>query len=728
MPGKRYRQRIFPKPDNGRTSYLGSMNIEIIDNKAVPAFDHGRISGELDFKHYVGAGIEYKAPNGNPRHYIFVNKSAYRYEDGLLTLDGSFTDVVQGAVLCDNGATPGVPIIVAFFGSSTTVNGHYWRDLTTDAAPWTIGSGATKTQAWSAVAVGSDLYLQTGKTSAGRTGASAIDVVEHLVAKVPPGVSPLTATNVGAGEPVGISADWTIVGMVPLRDSVVVARGDGFYVRNDVSKQWDPIRPLMKLLAHGINGKGMAAGENGVWLPCNDGQVFFYDGFNAHLETPYHREATAKDAMRGRISAIADRGDRVVMHEECYFSVIPGPVAAALGVRFFTVIGGVEAEITSGVTDGSNVTPVVANFNGWGGSANDRLYVISPFPIEGITPLVSRNPNGNNNRFTAPAVSNGAGGFTSLGNIVDFTQLSVADRSLVLTGFPPAAAEPVLRWDAINAFDLATADAITLAAQAMSGVYIYRFSPLNTTAMSATTTVDEIGVIEARQGLPVADGDATKDYTHLDRAGCLSRIHVGERVGAAGFRWCTTYVLDTHGGVQGLAWTTAKGGALTNGGYQLLVLGRERQFQIAEGARRDPTRQPYARTTQWTTTEAGPLLAVRNVIFEEGPGQTADPARPKVVKELLAHVNYLQPTDVLRGFLELDNGRSAFEMKADSGSPVRLVNERAGGARKLDVYLAIEDSVQTDPRVPEIIEVWLEWEYGEGELLKDPPFETKAVA
>lgn len=714
-------QRIFPKPEDGIASYVGSMNMDIIDGKAVPAFDQGPAgAAHIDFAHYVVATIEAKAPNGTPRHYVLVNKSCYRYEDGAWTLDGTFTDVVQGGCIVDNGA--GVAILLATFGDSATVNGHYWRDLTTDTSPWTINSGATVTTAFNIITVGSDVFAVTGTNGQGRTLLG-----EHKIAICAAGDDPRVALNFAAAEPIGTTSDWPVTNIISLRDSCVAARADGFYYRNDGSKEWEPIRSLMNKMPHGLTGKGMAPGENCVYLPTPDGQVFHYDGVNAHVVTPYHGEAIAKDALRGRISAIADRGDRVVMHEEPNHTYLPGPAAADAGVRFFTVIAGVGAEITAGVTDGSNVTPVSANMPAWGGSVNDRLICVSPFPLEAIVPVVATAAGANANacRFATPETKDGSGAFVSLGNVVDFTRLGLATMSLVTTGYPPASTEAILGWDPINAFDLAQLDSVTIpTVGVISGVFIYQWRPASAVAMSAGTTINEIGVIEARQGLPFA---ATKDYTHRDRGGLLSRLHVGQRVGAASFTWTTVYVLDTHGGVQGLAWTMARTGSLTNGGPGLLVIGRERQFLIAEGATRDPTRTPRARLTQWTTSEPGPLLAIRNVRFEDN-GKLAIPDKPKVIKRYIVDGDYIKSEDVVRAVVEMDNNRTAYEFRAEGGSPIILKNARAGACRKADHFFALEDTTQRDPFPPQIREIWMEWDYAPGSQTKDPPFKTKAAA
>lgn len=727
MPGP-YRQRIFPKPNDGIASYLGSMNMDIVDGKMVPAFDHGRVSGETDFVHFVVTTIEYKAPNGNPRHYILVNKSAYRWEDGALTLDGSFTDVVQGGAIVDNGSN--TPILLATFGDSGTVNGHYYRDLTTDAAPWTLNSGATKLTAFLITTVGPDIYAATGTSGQGRTLLG-----EHKVGKCPPGTDPRTAANWGAGEPVGNTADWPINALVACRDSVVAGRGDGAYYRNDTSKLWEPIIAMIPKLPHGLNCKGAAAGENVVYIPMNDGTVFEYDGTNARVVTPYHHEPIAKDALRGRISAIADRGPQVYMHEEPHHSYLNGPQAAAAGVRFWKIQGAglTESEITANVTDGSLVTG--ASMSSWGAFATDRLIITSPFPLEGIIPFVTRNANAAANRFASPVVLGALAAEVSLGNIVDFTRLSTSTISLALLGFPPAATQAYLGWDAINAFDLAVLQAtFTIATVGLSNVFVYKFAPANTTGFTSAgngTTIDEIGVIEARQGLPVMDGDATLDYTHLDRAGMLSKIHVADRVGGDLTNWRTVYALDTHGGVQGLAWTTAGPGALSNGGYGLLVLGRERQFQIAEGILRDVTRTPRARVTQFTTTEAGPIGAIRNVAFEEGPGRGADPSRPKVIVGYDIIGDYIQPADQVDIIVELDNGRTGTRFMDSGGSPLFLRNsdyERAP-CRKVDEFICIQDTTQGDPFPPQIREIWRIWDYGPAEHPpQDPPFEIKAAS
>lgn len=171
-----HRCRIFPIPRGSKSTTFGTNNMELTPDGATPSPDHGVMSGSGDKLHYFGSKtIEAKAPNGNPRQYVFVNKSCYRWEDGALTLDGTFADVVQGNEIIDAVAGR---FLVAFFGDSGTVNGHYFRNLGTDTTPWTLHAGATVAQAWGAELSGADLYLVTGSVSQGDRIAPLIESID----------------------------------------------------------------------------------------------------------------------------------------------------------------------------------------------------------------------------------------------------------------------------------------------------------------------------------------------------------------------------------------------------------------------------------------------------------------------------------------------------------------------------------------------------------------------
>ncbi len=724
----------FPlNPGDGAqgVSLLGSMNMEITPDGATPAFDHGAITGGGDFAHYFAAPIETKAPNGNPRQYVFVNTNVYRYEDGALTLDNDFTTagVLQGLVITDDAVTPPNQRLVAFFGDSTggalALGGHYWRNLDTDTTPWTLHNAATALTAFLAQRVGSDTFLVSGSAGQGRTTLG-----EHKVTKVPSGSFSGLTTLAGPAEPVGLS-DWPIIGQASYRGSPAYGKGTGAFYRNSVDKRYDPIRALAERLPHGLNCKAMCETENGIAYSDNAGRLFEWNGYSEREITPLKDSRKPKDTQRGRIAWIADRGDVLAVGYAVAQGFIKGPIAAALGVRVFTKIAGTWAEITSGVTDGSMLTPAAANMNAWGGTATDRLLVISPFPLAAIIPRTTRNPNGNTNSFTNPQGSGGgaetAGSLSvDLGTVRDATILGVAARSLVLTGFPPAASEPLLGWTSISAFADVLSTAITVTGIAGSPItgFGYEFSPTNTTAMNATATIDEMDFVEGRPALGLRDPSgpfvAANDFSSLWASGMLEEIYFGRRVGFGEYEWSNPYVINSGGGSLYASWTTAATGTMTNGGQALIDYGRFNQYIIAEGQTRDPRRQKRPKLCQWGTTKPGPRLTINNMAFRHGDGTLADDMIPKKILGLEIDGRDIPIEDFMQVWFDGLDGRPAWMYRTWKGTAPGMIENVAGLMRRATMHLLYADINQTDLWAPLIEKVRVRWQYVAVELQDNP--------
>lgn len=732
---------IFPPRPGDPTDFLGSMNLEITPAGAVPAFDHGALTGSGDKGHYWSNALETKNPSGNPRQYAACNDKVFYVEDGTLTQDVDFEDVVQDILLFADNQTPPNVRLIAFFGNSTAIGangGHAWRNLASDSGggfsgAWTKHTGATAVQAWLARTFGPDAVLVTGASGAGRTRLG-----EHNLAKIVQGLYDGTTSNIGGAEPVG-NGDWPVIGLAMLRHSVVAGTGAGAFARNTVDKLYEPIRPLQELHPHGLNTKAMASGENSVIYAMNDGRLYEWNGSVERDITP--PTPVAKDAQRGRVSFIAHRGGVLAVGYSVANPFITAARAGALGVRFFTKIAGTWSEITSGVTDGALTTPASANMNGWGASAADRLLVLSPFPLWGIIPRVTRQPNSAVNSFTNPQGTARGGAETAgslsvdLGGVVDTTILGTAGVSLALTGMPPGAAEPLLSWDAITAYaDVGKAASVAIAGIAGSpfaNMYAYEWSPTTTTGMTSTTTIDAIDVIPARPGLRLDDASGpfvqAQDFSSLAASQMLTCVYFG-RPNGAGYDWSAPYALWMKGGgVLRAAWHTGPTGALTNGGQALLLYGRLQQFVIAEGQTRDPRQTRYPRLCQWTATEPGPQLALNNIVFRESNGQLADPARGKRIVRFIMEGEDIQPVDLLKPLVNYRTGRGWSKFPTVAGSslvsaaPARV----AGGGYAADVRILMHDANQTDLWAPLLTRVRIEWDYTDD--VTQAPAETPAV-
>lgn len=713
----------------GAVNTLHSVNMTILPEGASPSFDHGEMSGSGNkFHYFVKPAIETKNPSGNPRQYVACNDKMQYFEDGTITEDKDFDDVVQGVVIFPDAVTPPNKRLIAFFGNSTTGSlaggGHAWRNLGTDTTPWTYHVGATAIQAWLAEAYGPDGMLVTGASGQGRTTLG-----EWNLSKIIQGLYDGTTTNIGPAEPVG-SGDWPLIGLAAVRNSFAGGTGGGAFVRNTVDKFYEPIRPLQEKLPHGLNCKVMSASENGVIYSTADGRLFEYSDGSEREITPLRHRGKPKDTQRGRISFVADHGDAIMVGYEVGTPYLKAARAAAKGVRFFTYIAAAYAEITTGVTDGKLSTPVVANMNAWGASAGDLLIVISPFPLAGIIPRVTRFPNAAANSFTAPTAYIGSGSTVSLGAVIDNTILGTSGRSLVTTGMPPAAAEPLLGWANIDAFTIVASDSLAMGGSigTVTG-YIYQWSPLTTTAMTATTTIDEIDVIPARPGLLLNDEDPPfsqdYDFSSLHDSGMLTEVYAGDRINGE-YQWSNPYTLYTKGGgILVAAYTTASGATMDNGGQLLNLYGRFVQSMIAEGQTRNPRSVRYPRLCQWTTTEPGPTLALNDIQFRHSDGSLADPAAHKRIIKFEIMGEDIPPEDKLKPLVSYRTGRgwNKFATVVGPSPVVSLDTGRSGkqGGRKASVKVLYADTNQTDLWAPLIARVKITWEYVPTPTRENPP-------
>ena len=723
----------FPlNPGDGRegVSLLGSMNMEITPDGATPAFDIGSISGGGDKYHYWYSPLESQAPNGNPRQYVATNDQVWRFEDGALTLDVDHgSGLIHGLTITDDAVTPPNKRLIAWFGDSTagslTGGGHAWRNLGTDTTPWTFHIGATALTAFGGQVVGSDTFLIAGSAGQGRSVLG-----EHKVTKVPAGSFDGTTTLAGPAEPVGNSG-WAVFGYASFRGSPTWAKGDGAYYRNSVDKRYDPIRALATRLPHGLNAKVMAPSENGVIYADVAGRLYEWNGQGEREITPLKDSRKPKDTQRGRIQWVADRGDVLAVGYAAHEAYIKGPIAAAKGVRIFkrTGAGQTWTEITSGVTDGSLITPATANMSAWGANSTDRLLVISPFPLAGIIPRVTREPNAAVNSFTNPQGSGGgaetAGALSvDLGTVRDATILTTAGISLVFGGFPAVASEPFLGWTSISAFADVLSTDITVTGIATITGFGYEWSPATTTAMTTPTTIDEIDFIPGRPGLGLRDPNgpftAANDFSSLWASGMLEEVYFGRRVGYGEYEWSNPYVINSGGGTHVASWTAAATGTMTNGGMALITYGRFDQFIIAEGVTRDPRRQKYPKLAPWSTTKPGPRLTINNMAFRHSDGSFADPLIPKKILGVEIDGRDIPIDDFMQVWFDGLDGRPAWKYRTYKGTAPGGLIGSGGLMRRGTMHLLYADINQTDEWAPLIERIRVRWQYV-GVELKDQP-------
>lgn len=690
------RERLFPR----RGSTPGSINVDTRFGRAVPAFDH-YIIGDTDRLHYYIGSIETQAPTtGIPRQYAGVNKTMHRLDNGTITADTTFNDVVQGMVICDAGGavttsigtlSAGTKMLLVGFGSSTNPRVAY-RGLATDTTAWTVQTSSTYAQFWLVVKAGADLYAVTD--------AGVAILGEYRISKCPAGNDPTLAASWGNGLEVG-TPEWGITGIASIGDSVVVGKPDGLYYYNDQTKRFENVLPHLVDAPHAVNGKGLKSVVNGVLYPTHDGKLYFFDGVACQEVTPEKSyDFIPRDVANSRITAIADNGETVAVVRECW-----GNSTQGLGLKVITYIAGTVADVTSAVTDGSLSTG--ATLTNWGGAANDRIFVGADVPLEGFIVRVTANVNAAVQSF-AIRYSNGTAGsaepfttsFTAASGIIDNSILSTASTSLVNTGFPPGASNAFIGPTDFNMFDLQTSTALTFAAPVSATLtkYWYALTRVSSTAFTSGTRIDEVEIIPSRAGLPIT---AANDFTHRWRAGGLTIVEMGTREQTTGFRWRQAYVLNTYGGVWAAAWHSGRPGQASgsqNMGQQLILWGRHRQVAISEGPTRDPARTIAPRLALYGTTKPGPLLDLTPGGWDGG-----DPMRMKEINGIAIDGRFAQAADKFHVYVQYDENDVVLVGTAN-GLP-EYIPVAQSKFRRVYAWLGIEDSVSTEINAPQILSV-----------------------
>ena len=687
---------LYPLPVGDDRAFPGSGNIILSEpGKVQLSFDNADISGSDDLLHYPTAFIHTKAPNGNPRIYFSANKTVYRIEGGVRTVDTTFADVIQHMAIVNTGATPyATEVLGVVFGDSvpSVTNANAYRSLSTDTTPWTTNTNtASKTTAFFLERVGPHLYGATGSLASGANVAKTA-LGEHQVAICPFSADWTDATAWSSPEPVG-GPEWPVTNMIGWQGIITVQKGDGFYFRDRLAKQFiNAAERLEDFLAHATNGKGSVAGENCVWYPTNDRKLYkFQDGY-LYDATPFRRQELARDVVVGRITAMVDRGATVQAIEDAWGDRIFGRHAAALGVRVFKETNaGVITELTTDVTDDDLTTPATANMNAWGGAGaagSWRFVVGSPFKLEGVIPMTPVAPNSAVQSLGTPETLDGSGVWTSLGSVIDATILGVTGVSLALTAFPPSASEPILSWTAIDAWHISGLDTYN----GIGGLYWYSWKNVTTTAMTATATIAELGVIPGRPGLPNSDrGILTQaiNFTNRVRAGAgISRLLEMTRANGRE-EWAVRGLLYTLGGVTKIGWMSGPTGSISSSGPSLVVLGRFKQKFVAESPTRDPSQSRAPRPVKWTTSTPGSLWRVAKI-------RLGDARKLSKFLRIGLKGRYVQPGDKVQLFLQSDE-ESVWDAGVLRGSPAiwDLRGAPLGPAEEYEVFLVFQPASQT---------------------------------
>ena len=676
---------LFPLA-NQHVSYPGSINVDLShEGRVSPAFDHADLTGTADVLHYFGAQyISTQDADGNPIDFAFANKTVWKIQNGSISADTTFSSggVIQDLCMVDNGT--GTRVLMAVFGPAgpTATAGNATRDMSTGT--WTNNTGADKLTAYFLRSSSDQLGAATGSTSQGRTAT-----VERKFAICVIGSDPTLAASWSTAQAVDIDPTYQINNIATFEDRWCIGMPQGFFVRDQQEGRFKNMTPHVK--AHGVNGKLTVAGENCVWYGTR-AELFQFDGRQMIDRTPFRGMERPRDMPQGRVTALADNGDRGLAVLEVFPDILEGKHAADAGLRVFKEDGGVITELTSSVLDGSMATQ--GSMSGWGQTTTDYLVFGFPRPLAalGARVLLAASANTATQSFTTPETLNGAGTWTGLGSIRDGTILSVAGKSLQVTGFPASSGDAFISWTAIDHYTTAQRDTYN----SISGLYWYRVRSATTTGMTASGTagITEAFAVVARPGLPSSGLlAASTNWTGAFREGRVQRvlefIREGNRV-----IWQDKYHLDNGGGSFCVGWHAGPSVNGSNSGPFFVILGRFAQKYIMEGKTRDATQQKYARLVQVTTTEPAPILSIYNLQLGDGRKLTK-------LREVYAGSVFVQPTDKIQLFVQVDDWK-VYDLGVRHGSHAKwTIDERTFGPFwRCHLFFVLSDATQFDPATP----------------------------
>ena len=198
---------------------------------------------------------------------------------------------------------------------------------------------------------------------------------------------------------------WQINGIAVYEDRFCIGGPLGFFIRDQQEGRFKNMTPHVK--PHGVNGKLCVSGENCVWFGTQT-ELFRFDGRQMWDETPFRGMENPRDMPQGRVTMLADKGNRGLAVLECWPDILEGKHAADAGVRVFKEDGGVITELTSTVLD--NDMSTAGDMAAWGTTTTDYLVFGSPFKLEclGVRVLLTASANTATQSFTAPQTLNGS--------------------------------------------------------------------------------------------------------------------------------------------------------------------------------------------------------------------------------------------------------------------------------------------------------------------------------
>lgn len=701
---------LFPVADQLK-SFPGSMNVDLSHpGRVSPAVDQNTLTGTADKLHYFSSQfIETQDADGNPIAFAAANKTVWKIQNGTISADTTFADVVQDIQMISQ-TVAGVEsrVLMAVFGTGATVNGNATRNMTTGA--WTTNTGATMFTGFLLRSNSDQLGAATGTAGTGRAS-----LVERKFAICPIGSDVTLAASWSTGQAVWNDPTYQINGCAVFEERFCIGGPPGFFIRDQQEGRWknmtNHVRP------HGVNGKLTVSGENCVWFGTRT-ELWRFDGRDMWDETPFRDIEKPRDMPQGRVTLLVDNGDRGLAVLECWSRILEGKHAQDAGLRVFREDAGVIVELTANVLDSDMSTQ--GSMAGWG-DTTDYLVFGFPRPLEslGVRVLLAASANTATQSFTAPQTLNGAGAWTSLGSIRDASILSTAGKSLQVTGFPASSGESVVGWDGIDGISKSGADTyngITLD-RGVSGtvMYWYRVTKATAAAFTASGTpgITEAFVVPARPGLLNTGllGQST-NFTPRFRAGGITRILEFTRERGR-IVWQDKYHVHSGGGIYCGGFTQSPMAGGSNAGPSFVWLGRFAQGYIMEGRERDATQQVNARLCQPTTTEPAPILSVYNLML-------GNPNSLTQLQKVRARGVFVQENDAIQLIAQVDEWKQ-YDLGVKCGTHAEWDCSKLGEFWRCHLFFVLKDTTQFDPAAPY-------WSFFEAEHVDTgkPPYQAKS--
>lgn len=689
-----------------RYGAAGSINAYTLKGGFAPAATHFILSDSDRLHYYIGA-IEYKAPTssgGQPRQYAGVGLRIWRLDSGTITNDVSsltgneFNDVVQGMVICD-GPTPGTPVLLVTFGTgnpnpgATSQTGVYYRSLSTDTTPWTAATAAdtSKLTAWQIIKAGPDLYAVC---DAGRAAALG----DYRISKCPAGNDPTLAASWSNGVEVG-TPEWNITGLAAIGASPVVGRPDGLYYYDEQTRRYENVLKHFEIVPHALNGKVTASVTGGAVYTTYDGGAYFFDGVAAQEISPRKLwKLLGKDVSNARITAIADRGDSVIMVPETGCLTTQN---AGLVINTVTAAGAATA-ITANCIDGNLNT---------GGSlsslaATSHIDIWADIPFEGVIFHITRKPNSTTTALIGTVSYSSANDtFTAASGFIDGTRLTgnkttaTSGGSFSYVAFPPSAsAGIVMAKDPDFGAKMTKVDFNYSSGTDISQKYGMRIS-MSGAALDADVEVDEVEIIPFRAGLPNGGIlSASTNFTNRYRSGLIQPVYVLKRQRTTGFVPHEMYAVDSYGGTWAMASHAGRLGQASGGqnlGQSIILWGRYRTIAISETPTQDVSFDLYPITVEPGTTRPGP-------VWQWARDEDFGTDEQKQIEWVSIDTEFVQPTDSWEVFFQYDQ-HDIQRVSNGAGGPIYFTPPPVG-FRRFSAWLVLDRAATTTERAPLFLE------------------------